>query len=344
MTKIKSIGLHKYLPISDNESFVEDFTLKPTPKNKEILVKIIAVSVNPADTKIRSPKNKIEKDLRILGWDAVGTVEELGTDAKMFKVGDIVYYSGDVPGAGSNREYATVDERIVALAPKKMKPEHSAGFPLVTITAYEGLFDRLKISKNKIDNKDKYVLIIGGAGGVGSIAIQLAKKIAGIKVIATASKKESIEWCKKMGADIIINHHTSMLEQIKLLGINYVDYILCLNSTEKHFAEMVAIAKPQSIICTIVESKELLDVSLLHAKSLSLVYEFMSTRPKFNTEDIIEQHNILKTVANLIDNAEIQNITTKVLNGLNANNLKLAHKIVEEGSMIGKITLTGNWW
>jgi zinc-binding alcohol dehydrogenase family protein len=301
-------------------------------------VQVSAISVNPVDTKVRSPKNKVEENYRVLGWDAVGKVVAAGEQVELFKVGDEVYYAGDITRPGSNSQFQLIDERIVGRKPKSLSDAEAAALPLTGITAAEGLFERLELSNEK--SSGKTLLIIGGAGGVGSIAIQLAKQIPGLKIIATTSRPESAEWCRSLGADIIVNHHQDFAAEIRSHGIEYVDYIFCLNTTARHWATMADLILPQGKICSIVEPEANLDLNLLKSKSASFTWEFMFTRSMYKTHDMIEQHHILNRIADLIDTQKIKTSLNKVLRPINASNLRAAHTEIETGKTIGKIVLT----
>jgi len=337
---MKAVALSKYLPISDPESLFDCELNKPIPHKRDVLVKIEAVSVNPVDTKIRSPKSQVEDKPKVLGWDACGTVTEVGDSTSLFKEGDRVFYAGDITRAGSNSEYQLVDERIVGRAPNHLSAEEAAAMPLTTITAWEALFDRMQIEKDKQSNKGKALLIIGGAGGVGSIAIQIAAKFAGLKVIATASKPESIAWCEQMGAQHVINHYRDIHAQLSELGIGMCDYILCCNSTDMHFETMVEVIKPQGSICCIVDNTAPLPIEQLKAKSARLAWEFMFTRSMFQTNDMIEQHHILNKVAELLDQGVLKTTLTQTLKPMNAATLRTAHEILEAGKMVGKLVIS----
>ena len=339
---MEAVGLYKHLPIEDPQSLVDLDIQQPNyPTGHDLLVAIKAVSVNPLDTKVRRgtiPPPENENIPRILGWDAAGEVIAVGSDFTLFEKGDAVYYAGSISRPGTNCEFHLVDERIVGRKPKSLSFEEAAAMPLTTITAWEALYDRLSMYSDTIkrkaalpeistsDNGDKNskhspssILIIGGAGGVGSIAIQLAKNLVnhstslstsspGINVIATASRSESVEWCKKMGADYVINHHKDLRSQIKeIIGIDYAEYILCLNNTDGHFDSMKQLIAPQGKICSIVETKAPVDMGgILRQKSATFVWEVMFTRSLFQTYDMIEQHHLLNTVADLIDSKKIK--------------------------------------
>ncbi|MGD1698612.1 zinc-binding alcohol dehydrogenase family protein, partial [Dapis sp. BLCC M229] len=248
----------------------------PAAKGKDLLVQVKAVSVNPVDTKVRSPQDKVESQPRILGWDAAGIVVEVGAQVTEFQPGDEVYYAGDITRPGSNSEFHLVDARIVGRKPQNLDFAHAAAFPLTGITAWEALFERLNIDKKGAD-AGKSILIINGAGGVGSIAIQLAK-LAKLKVIATASRPETIAWCQKLGADEVVNHRNNLAEEIEKVGYQNVNYILCLNDTDGHWQAMTRAIEPQGTICSIVENERPLDMETLKSKSAGFVWEFMFIR------------------------------------------------------------------
>ena len=334
---MKAVGLKAYLPISDEKSLLDITLPTPKPQSRDLLVQVSAISVNPVDTKVRSPKSKLEESYRVLGWDAVGKIVAIGSDVELFEVGDEVYYAGDITRPGSNSEYQLIDERIVGHKPKSLSNAEAAALPLTGLTAAEGLFERLEISAETSEGKT--LLIIGGAGGVGSIAIQLAKQIAGLKVIATASRPESANWCHSLGADIVVDHHQDFAKEIRSQGIQYVDYIFCLNTTAHHWPTMADLIQPQGKICSIVEPEADIDLNLLKSKSASFTWEFMFTRSMYKTNDMIEQHRILNRIANLIDNQKIKTSLTKVLTPINASNLRAAHAEIETGKTIGKIVL-----
>jgi zinc-binding alcohol dehydrogenase family protein len=334
---MKAVGLKTYLPITDENSLMDITLSVPEPQSRDLLVHVAAISVNPVDTKVRSPKAKVEENYRVLGWDAVGKVVAIGEQVELFKVGDEVYYAGDVTRSGSNSQYQLVDERIVGHKPKTLNNAEAAALPLTGITAAEGLFERLGIDADI--SRDKTLLIIGAAGGVGSIAIQLAKQIAGLQIIATASRMESSEWCRSLGADIVVNHQQDFAKEVRSQGIQYVDYIFCLNTTARHWATMADLIKPQGKICSIVEPEANIDLNLLKSKSASFMWEFMFTRSMYKTNDMIEQHHILNRIADLIDTKKIKTSVNKVLSPINAVNLRAAHAEIETGKTIGKIVL-----
>ncbi|BBU27656.1 NADPH:quinone reductase [Burkholderia sp. THE68] len=337
---MKAIGLTRYLPISHPESLIDIELDRPTPTGRDLLVKIEAIAVNPVDTKVRAPKDKIEETPRVLGWDAAGVVAAVGPEASLFKVGDPVYYAGDITRQGANSEFHLIDERIVGAKPKTLDFTCAAALPLTTITAWEALFDRLRVSAEGKD-AGKSVLIIGGAGGVGSIGIQLAKRVAKLQVIATASRPESAQWAEDLGADHIVNHFEDIPKQMKEIGFAQVDYVLIFNDTDRHFPAAAEVVKPQGGIATIVENAKPVPVELLKSKSAAFHWEFMFTRAMFKTPDMIEQHKLLSEVARLIDAGTIRTTLGKNLGKIDAANLREAHRLLEEGRTVGKLVLTG---
>jgi len=334
---MKAVGLTQYLPIDNQNSLLDVEVPKPTAKGKDLLVQVKAISVNPVDTKVRAPKDKVESEPRILGWDGAGVVVEVGEQVTEFQVGDEVYYAGDITRPGSNSEFQLIDSRIVGRKPKNLDFASAAAFPLTSITAWEALFERLNIDKEGAD-AGKSILIINGAGGVGSIAIQLAK-LAKLNVIATASRSETIAWCQKLGADEVVNHRNNLAEEIEKIGYQNVDYILCLNDTDGHWEAMTKAIKPQGIICSIVENEKPLDMNTLKSKSAGMVWEFMFTRSMYQTEDMAEQSNLLGELSQLIEDGVIVSTCNDVVKPINAKNLRDVHQRLEKGRSIGKIAL-----
>lgn len=333
---MKAIGFKTSHNIEHDESFLEFEIQKPSAKGLDILVKINAVSMNPVDTKVRvkAAENIELKKAKILGYDAVGIIEEIGEDVKDFKIADRVFYAGDITRDGSNAQYQLVDSRIVAIAPKTLSDTQATVFPLTSITSWEALFDRLKIDKTE----NKTLLIIGGAGGVGSIATQIAKAITKLTVISTASREETASWVKIMGADYVANHR-DLTNSVKELGFKSVDYIFNVSDTKGHWDSMCELIAPQGSICSIVDVQGELDFSILKSKSATFVWEFMFTRSMYNTEDIEEQKKILQNISALIDEGKIETTLTKTIEGFSVDSIKNAHKLVESGKSIGKIAI-----
>jgi NADPH2:quinone reductase len=338
---MKAVALTRYLPISDPESLMDVELHKPVAAGRDLLVKIHAIAVNPVDTKVRKPKDKVETIPKVLGWDAAGEVVEVGADCKLFKPGDKVFYAGDLTRSGCNAEYQLVDERIVGHMPQHLDFEQAAALPLTALTAWESLFDRLGIALDITQNRNKSLLIIGGAGGVGSIAIQLAKKLAGLTVIATASRPETFTWVQKFGAQHVINHKQDLIAQMREIGIPQPDYIFCCNDTDAYFPIMSELIKPQGRICSIVETAQPVDLNLLKNKSATFAWELMFTRSMFQTVDMTEQHHILDRIGKLVDEGVLKTTLNESLSPINATNLRKAHAQLEAGGTIGKIVLSG---
>lgn len=337
---MKAVGLYKYLPIDEADSLLDLEVESPRPLGRELLVSVRAIAVNPVDTKMRAPQDKVEDTPRILGWDAAGVVEAVGPEATLFKPGDEVFYAGSFTRPGCNSELHLVDERIAGGKPQSLDFTQAAALPLTSITAWESLFDRLGIAADGSD-RGRQLLIIGGAGGVGSVATQFAKQVAGLDVTVTASRPESRKWCKELGADRVINHYLDIPEQMGRLGIDGYEFILCLNDTDKYWQTMAAVIAPQGKICSIVETAAYVDLGTLKSKSATFVWEFMFTRSMYETEDMIEQHRLLRRVAELVDAGTVKTTVNKVLEPINSRNLKAAHAEIENRRTIGKIVLQG---
>lgn len=335
---MKAVGLHRYLPIDDPESLLDLEVGKPVTTGRDLLVSVKAIAVNPVDCKVRSPKDKIEGVPRILGWDVAGIVSEVGKDVSFFKAGDEVYYSGSMTRPGGNSEFHLVDERIVGRKPVTLSYAEAAAMPLTTITAYEGLFSRLGISLNSDENSDKSILIIGGAGGVGSIAIQLAK-LAGLRVVATASRPDSASWVKELGADQVVDHTQDIPAQLKESGKAEVEYIFNVNNTALYWKTMSEVIAPQGKICLIVESDQELNFNLFKNKSVTIAWELMFTRSTYQTVDMVEQHRLLNEVSGWVDAGRIRTTLGTTLTPINAENLRKAHAQLESGMAIGKIVI-----
>ncbi len=334
---MKAIGYTKSLPASDANSLISFETEVPTPGPWDLVVAVQGVSVNPVDTKQRKRKEPVDGKHVVLGYDAVGVVQKRGSAVTQFQVGDEVYYAGDITRAGTNSEFHAVDSRLVGRRPKTLSAADSASVPLTALTAHEALFEHLKLEKG---GSKATVLIIGGAGGVGSMAIQMAK-LAGSRVVTTASRPETIDWVKRFGADIVLDHRAPLQPQLEAHGIREVDAIFNTADTAMYWQQMAALIKPFGRICSIVESKEPLDLTLLMAKSASFSWELMFTRSLFQTADMAHQGAILDEVAGWIDDGRIQPTTGVSLSPISAENLRKAHSILESGKAIGKIVLSG---
>jgi zinc-binding alcohol dehydrogenase family protein len=341
---MKAIGYKKSLPISDTESLIDIELPQPKATGRDILVKVSAIAVNPVDYKIRQNKPSETDEYKVIGWDAVGEIVALGESATKFQLGDKVYYAGDLTRQGSNAEYQLVDERIVGRKPKNLSNIEAAALPLTTITAYEMLFEHLtlpKVMPNSTEKSNDVILVVGAAGGVGSILVQLAKAITGATIIATASRESSKAWVEKLGAHHVVNHTKPLKPQIDALNIGQVTHVASLNGTESYFDSYIELLAPFGKIAMIDDPQKPLDVMKMKFKSLSLHIEFMFARTMFNAIDIEEQSHLLNHVSDLIDLGYIQTTVGKELGLINADNLKLAHQELESGKSIGKIVLQG---
>jgi NADPH2:quinone reductase len=338
---MKAVGYVKSLPIQESGALQDLDLAKPIPEPHDLLVKVAAISVNPVDFKVRRGRQGSAEAPVVLGWDAVGTVEAVGTAVSLFRPGDEVFYAGNINRPGSNAEYQLVDERITGRKPRSLDAIAVAALPLTTLTAYEMLFDRLGIARR--GGKEaigKKLLIVGGAGGVGSIAIQLARQLTDLTIIATASRPESIAWVKTHGAHHAIDHSKPINEELTRIGIDSVDYIFSTNATDHHWEGITAAIAPQGKV-GLIDDPAAIDVRLLKRKSASLHWELMFTRSLFTTPDIIRQHEILNEVAQLVDDGVIKTTAAENFGTINAANLIRAHALLESGKSIGKIVLGG---
>lgn len=337
---MKAVGYRKSLPVDAPDALIDFETDKPEPRGRDIRVAVKAISANPVDYKVRKRAEPKAGDTKILGFDAAGVVDAVGPDVSLFKPGDEVWYAGSILRQGTNSEFHLVDERIVGHKPKTLSFAQSAALPLTSITAWELLFDRLGVAPGKsVDPRT--LLIIGGAGGVGSILIQLARRLTGLTVVATASRPESRQWCLDLGAHHVIDHSKPMKEQIDALKAPPVALIAALTNTDQHFAALADIVAPQGRIGLIDDPATPPNVMLLKGKAVSLHWESMFTRSSFQTDDMIAQHNLLDDVASLIDNGVLRTTLDKVLGKINAANLKQAHTLLEGGRSTGKLVLEG---
>ena len=339
---MKAVGITQYLPVDNESAFVDFDAPKPTPAGQDLLIAVKAIAVNPVDVKVRGGRGKmadvVEDPPRIIGWDASGVVEAVGPDVTLFKVGDEVYYAGDITRSGSYAEYQLVDQRIVGSKPHTLSHAEAAALPLTTITAYESLFDRLRIDRSGA-NKNESILIIGGAGGVGSIGIQLARQ-AGLKVIATASRPQSINWVKELGAHHVVNHREDITEQVRSLGFTQVDHIAIFNDM-RHWEAAVELIRPQGGIVTIDDTHLPMPMENMKMKAASLHWEFMFARAMHQTDDMIEQHRLLSWAASEIDAGRLRSTASDTLSPINASSLREVHRRIETGEAIGKIVVEG---
>ncbi|MFD1030273.1 zinc-binding alcohol dehydrogenase family protein [Metaplanococcus flavidus] len=336
---MKTFGFYKPGSKEEAMNFEMVEQEKPTPEGRDLLVEVKAISVNPTDLRTRDGKKEDDDSLTVVGRDVAGVVVATGENAALFKVGDEVFYAGTNNRPGGQSEFHLVDERIVGRKPASLSFPQAAALPLTGITAYEALFNRLGVSKEAVENEGRSILIIGAAGGVGSIAVQIAK-LAGLTVIGTASRSETVEWAKDHGADHTINHHEPFGPQLESMGIDGVDFIFCLNNTDEHMAEMAKAILPQGKICSILPAFKPLDLTLF-GKSVTFVYELMYTRSVFQTEDMVHQHIILNQLADWVENNKIRSTMTQHFKPISVDNLKEAYTNLLTGKTIGKIVLEG---
>ena len=336
---MKAVGYQKSLPIDDAAALLDIELPKPVPTGRDLLVAVKAVSVNPVDTKVRLRAAPLEGEFKVLGYDAAGVVEAVGPEVKLFKPGDQVFYAGSIQRSGTNAEFHLVDERIVGRKPASLDFAPAAALPLTAITAWELLFDRLKVQPGK-SLDPRTLLIIGGAGGVGSILIQLARRLTGLTVVATASRPESRKWCLELGAHTVIDHSQKLPPQLAALALPPVALIASLTGTEQHFPALVEVLAPQGQI-GLIDDPATLNPMLLKAKSASLHWEAMFARSTFQTDDMIAQHQLLNDVADLIDKGVLRTTLDQSFGTINAANLKRAHALIESGKAVGKIVLEG---
>ncbi len=334
---MKAIVYSQNLPATDPQSLYDTELPTPTPGEHDLLVAVQAVSVNPVDTKIRRNADT-QGQQRILGWDAAGIVVAVGSAVTGFKAGDEVWYAGAIDKPGSNSEFQLVDQRIVSHKPKSLSFTEAAALPLTAITAWELLFDRLEL--NEHNTKGKSLLVIGAAGGVGSVLLQLALQKTQLKLIGTASRPETSEWVKTLGADLVLDHKKSMAAQLKTLGLPEVDYVISLTHTDHHFNDILELIKPQGKLA-LIDDPELIDIRPMKRKSLSLHWELMFTRSLYQTEDMIAQQQLLQQVADMVDAGQLKTTLNSDFGKINAENLRKAHQLIESQQAIGKLVLSG---
>lgn len=334
---MKAIAITQAAADGNNIPFLRDIDLPdPQAQGHDLLVEVKAISVNPVDTKVRAGFNADTP--RVLGWDAVGVVKAVGDTVTLFTPGDEVWYAGALSRPGSNSELQLVDERIVALKPRSLENASAAALPLTAITAWELLFHRLGVQEG--GNGGDTLLIVGAAGGVGSILTQLASKLTNMTVIGTASRPESQKWVREAGAHHVIDHSKPLSEGLAKIGIHAVTHVASLTNTDQHFNELIAALAPQGKLA-LIDDPESLDVVPLKAKSISLHWEFMFTRSMFETDDMIAQHQLLTRVAALIDDNTLRTTLGEHYGTINAANLQKAHAKLETGRSVGKIVLEG---
>ena len=336
---MKAVAYRTSLPSSDPNCLIDVELPEPKPEARDLLVQVEAISVNPVDTKIRQRVDPQGTD-KVLGWDVAGTVVAVGSEVSLFKPGDQVFYAGAIDRPGGNAQLQVVDERIVGRKPGTLDFAQAAAMPLTSVTAWELLFDRLGVPRDGTRPAGT-VLIIGAAGGVGSIAVQLARKLTAATVIGTASRAESRDWVLGLGAHHVVDHRGDLASQVKAIAPQGVDYVLSLTHTEEHFAAIVEVLKPQGKLGLIDDPSTPLDVTKLKQKSISLHWEFMYTRSLFHTPDMQAQHQILNEVADLVDAGALRSTISENLGTINAANLRKAHAQLESHATTGKLVLSG---
>ena len=336
---MKAIGYKQAGGIDREDALVDIEVPRPSAEGRDLLVEVAAISVNPVDTKIRRRASADEGQWKILGWDAVGRVVGVGEEARLFKPGDEVFYAGSLNRAGANSQFHLVDERIVGHKPKTLSNAEAAALPLTAITAWEMLFDRLDIRK-PVPGAANAIVLVGGAGGVGSIAIQLTRALTDTTVIATASRPETQAWVKELGAHHGIDHSKPLAQQVAKLDLGAPAFVFSITETQSHLQEIVELIAPQGRF-GLIDDPDALDIRGFKRKSASIHWEFMYTRPIFQTPDMGEQGKLLDAVSRLVDEGKLRTTLTQTMRPINAANLKKAHVLLESGKAKGKIVLEG---
>jgi zinc-binding alcohol dehydrogenase family protein len=338
---MRAIVFTRSLPVTDPESLIDTELPRPEPRGRDLLIKVDAVSVNPVDTKVRRGGDPAD-GMRVLGWDAAGVVEAVGPEATLFQPGDAVFYAGSLVRPGANSELHLVDECIVGPKPRSLSFAGAAAVPLTAITAWELLFDRIGVKRGDAGDR-RSVLIVGGAGGVGSMAVQIARQLTGLTVIATAARPETQAWVRALGAHHIINHVQPFAPQLAALGFPAVDIVLALAGTAQNAGQIADVVAPEGHLGLIEGAAALkaFDATALFNKSVSVHLEMMFTRAMFGTASMIEQHRLLTEVAALIDRGVLRTTLKETIGPIDAEHLRKAHALVESGKTIGKIVLAG---
>jgi zinc-binding alcohol dehydrogenase family protein len=336
---MKAVAYYNALPISDSAALQDIELPEPVAGPRDLLVEVKAISVNPVDTKIRKNVQPEGGQAKVLGWDVAGIVKAVGSEVSLFQPGDKVFYAGSLTRPGANSELHVVDERIVGHMPKSLSFAHAAALPLTAITAWELLFERLQVAEGDVDQAQS-LMIVGAAGGVGSILTQLARQLTALQVIGTASRPETAAWVRELGAHDVLDNSKPLSEELKRSGLSHVTHVASLTNTQDHLDQLVEALKPQGKL-GLIDDPDALDVRKLKRKSLSLHWEFMYTRSMFETDDMIEQHNLLNRVAELIDAGVLKTTFGEHFGTINAENLRRAHTLLESGKAKGKIVLEG---
>jgi zinc-binding alcohol dehydrogenase family protein len=337
---MKAVAYYQPLPAEHPEALQDVQLAEPVPGPRDLLVEVRAISVNPVDTKIRQGVTPADGAAKVLGWDASGVVKAVGSEVSLFQPGDRVFYAGAIDRAGANSELHVVDERIVGHMPSSLSFADAAALPLTAITAWELLFERLQISEGSA-NQHQTLLIVGAAGGVGSILTQLARRLTGLTVIGTASRAQTQAWVRELGAHHVIDHSKPLSEELARIGVGQVTHVASLTQTEQHYEQLIEALEPQGRLALIDDPVQPLDVMKLKRKSLSLHWELMFTRSLYQTEDMIEQHRLLERVSSLVDSGVLRTTLGEHFGRIDAANLRRAHALLESGKARGKIVLEG---
>lgn len=337
---MKAIAYYQSLPADHAEALLDVELDAPTPGPHDLLVEVRAISVNPVDTKIRLNVAPEHGAAKVLGWDAAGVVKAVGSEVTLFQPGDQVFYAGAIDRAGANSELHLVDERIAGPMPASLSFAEAAALPLTAITAWELLFERLQIAEGSAD-QGQSLLIVGAAGGVGSILTQLARRLTGLTVIGTASRPQTQAWVRELGAHHVIDHSKPLSQELARIGVGQVTHVASLTQTDQHYAQLIECLQPQGRLALIDDPLQPLDVMQLKRKSLSLHWELMFTRSLYQTNDMIEQHHLLQRVSGLVDSGVIRTTLGEHFGRIDAANLRRAHALLESGKAKGKIVLEG---
>ena len=336
---MKAVGYQQSLPIDDTRALMDIECPMPEVSGHDLLIEVKAIAVNPVDTKVRRASAPLDGAWKVLGWDAAGIVKAVGPNVSLFEPGDAVWYAGDITRAGSNAEYQLVDERIVGRKPDRLSFAEAAALPLTSITAWEMLFERLGVRPGRQHSGDT-LLVIGAAGGVGSILVQLARRLTDLTVIGTASRQQSRDWLLRLGAHHVIDHSQPLSVALKQAGLGEVSHVVSLTHSDEHLDEAVKALRPQGKY-GLIDDPESLNVKALKSKSLSLHWESMFTRSTYRTDDMIAQHRLLDEVADLVDSGIVTTTLGEHFGEINAENLRRAHALLESGKAVGKIVLEG---
>ncbi|NTX38666.1 zinc-binding alcohol dehydrogenase family protein [Myxococcus sp. CA051A] len=334
---MRAVGYRQPLPASDPQALLDVELPDPVPGERDLLVEVRAISVNPVDVKVRASASPPPGEVKVLGWDAAGVVRAVGAGVKLFKPGERVWYAGTITRPGTDSELHVVDERIVGHMPASLGFADAAALPLTAVTAWELLFDRLQVPEGKGTGA---LLVVGAAGGVGSILVQLARRLTGLTVVGTASRPETQDWVRELGAHHVIDHHQPLAKELKRIGVPQVEFIASLNQTDRHYAQLVEALAPQGRL-GVIDDPGPIDVRELKRKSASLHWELMFTRSMFGTPDMQAQHDMLERVSKLVDAGTLRTTVGEHFGRIDAANLRRAHQLLESHKAKGKLVLDG---